>query len=146
MQHASHDGCTILVYIRRWLWQGRIADSSVRADRSLAFKTLLATEAEPIMDQPTHPYEELPVDIRQRVEHAARLAGQDAKTLVLTAVLDRLSRLERPSPCEARLSLDDRLRARGLVDTIDDDQPADLSSNPQHMEGFGEGDDRPRPH
>lgn len=89
---------------------------------------------------------DLPGDIQRRVDRYAKQSGVDPNSLVIRFIEQELSRLETEQrPALTDQSLFGRLQGRGLIGALAGG-PADLSSHPRHMEGFGELADRPNPH
>ncbi len=70
--------------------------------------------------------------LKRRLEAEARAAGVSPSDLAREAVREHLERLKTPETCH-----DIALRL-GILGVYRD-TPADLSTNPDHMEGFGGG-------
>ena len=80
---------------------------------------------------------ELTPELQKQVEQIARRSGKSTDEVLRDLIADGLAQRASQSPVESGESLYDALARSGSLGCEKGD-PADLSTNPRHMEGFGE--------
>ena len=79
---------------------------------------------------------ELGAELERRVEELARVTGMPATEVVREALDEYASRRSNGTEPAASETLYDRAKRANLIGCLKG-APADLSTNPTHMEGFG---------